>query len=159
MTIALISFTSPIAKSFSAYKGKPHKMVGENGRGDVKKLKLYAFILLRLKKFWNRLCNRNNVGRNLQAFARKALVAPRNIRLFFHVTYPCKEIRKAEEFIDRITGNSKDLWKICGHEYSLRSYTEYIGFLQGRKKISLDLKTCANFLNPIHQTLYLKLSG
>ncbi len=161
MTIALISFTNPIAKSFSAYKDKRHKMVSENCRGAMsKKLKLYAFILLRLEKFWTRLCNRNKVGKKVHSFFRRAPVRPKNVKLIFHVTHPIKEIRRAEGFIERITGNSKDLWKTHGHEYSLRSYKEYMGFLQGRKKqSSLDLKTCANFLNPIHQTLYLKLLG
>jgi hypothetical protein len=32
---AIIEFTSPIAKSFSAYKGKRHKMLNVNRRRDV----------------------------------------------------------------------------------------------------------------------------
>jgi len=50
------------------------------------------------------------------------------------VTHPRKEIQGYAEFIERVTGNAKDLWKSLGHESLLNSYDEYQDFLQGRKK-------------------------
>ncbi len=50
------------------------------------------------------------------------------------MTHPRKEIQGYAEFIERVTGNAKDLWKSLGHESLLNSYDEYQDFLQGRKK-------------------------
>jgi len=95
----------------------------------------YAFILLSIEKFWNRLCNRNRAGKTVHVFVRKGLVGPKNAELLlFYVTHPHKEIRGVGEFIERITGDAKDLWKTYGHESLLRSYKEYMDFMQGRRK-------------------------
>jgi predicted transcriptional regulator len=62
-------------------------------------------------------------------------VGPKNAKqLFFYVTHPHKEIRGYADFVERVTGNAKDLWKSLGHESLLNSYDEYNDFLQGRKK-------------------------
>ena len=71
----------------------------------------------------------------MHVFVRRGLVGPKNAKLLlFYVTHPHKEIRGVGEFIERITGDSKDLWKTYGHESLLRSYEEYMDFLQGRRK-------------------------
>jgi len=71
----------------------------------------------------------------VHSFVRRGLVGPKNAKLLlFYVTHPRKEIRGIGEFIERITGNSEDLWKTYGHESLLTSYEEYMGFLQGRRK-------------------------
>jgi len=98
-------------------------------------LERYAFILLSIDRFWNRLCNRNRAGKTVHVFVRKGLVGPKNAELLlFYVTHPHKEIRGVGEFIERITGDAKDLWKTYGHESLLRSYKEYMDFMQGRRK-------------------------
>jgi len=71
----------------------------------------------------------------VHVFVRKGLVGPKNAELLlFYVTHPHKEIRGVGEFIERITGDAKDLWKTYGHESLLRSYKEYMDFMQGRRK-------------------------
>jgi predicted transcriptional regulator len=98
-------------------------------------LKKYAFIVLNLEKFWKRLCNQNGSGKPIHAFVRRGVVGPKNAKqLFFYVTYPRKEIHGYAEFIQRKTGDAKELWKSLGHESLLSSYDEYNDFLQGRKK-------------------------
>ena len=98
-------------------------------------MKKYAFIVLNLEKFWNRLCSQNRAGKQAHAFVRRGAVGPKNAKhLFFYVTHPRKDIRGYADFVERVTGNSKDLWKSFGHESLLNSYDEYNDFLQGRKK-------------------------
>jgi len=71
----------------------------------------------------------------VHVFVRRGLVGPKNAKLLlFYVTHPHKEIRGVGEFIERITGDSEDLWKTHGRESLLRSYEEYLDFLQGRRK-------------------------
>jgi predicted transcriptional regulator len=98
-------------------------------------LKNYAFIVLNLEKFWNRLCSQNRAGKSIHAFVRRGTVGPKNAKqLFFYVTYPRKDIQGYADFIERVTGNAEDLWQSLGHESLLSSYDEYQSFLQGRKK-------------------------
>jgi predicted transcriptional regulator len=98
-------------------------------------LKKYAFIVLNLEKFWTRLCSQNQTGKTIHAFVRRGVVGPKNAKqLFFYVTHPRKEILGYADFVERVTGDSKDLWTSLGDESLLNSYDEYQDFLQGRKK-------------------------
>jgi len=95
----------------------------------------YAYVLLNIEKYWNRLCDQNRAGKNVQAFVRRGLVGPKKAKLLlFYVTYPHKEIRGVGDFIERITGDADDLWNTYGHESLLESHEEYLDFLQGRIK-------------------------
>ena len=97
-------------------------------------MKRYAFIVLNLEKFWNRLCSQTRAGKSAHTFVRRGVVGPKNAKiLFFYVTHPRKDIRGYGDFIERVTGDAEDLWKSLGHESLLRSYDEYQNFLQGRK--------------------------
>jgi predicted transcriptional regulator len=97
-------------------------------------LKKYAYIVLNLEKFWKRLCSQNRAGKSAHAFVRRGAVGPKNAKhLFFYVTHPHKDVRGYADFVERVTGNAKDLWKALGHESLLNSYDEYNDFLQGRK--------------------------
>jgi predicted transcriptional regulator len=98
-------------------------------------LKNHAFIVLNFEKFWNRLCSQNKTGKHIHAFVRRGIVGPKNAKqLFFYVTHPRKDIQGYADFIERVTGDAKDLWRTLGHESLLNSYNEYYDFLQGRKK-------------------------
>jgi len=98
-------------------------------------LKKYAFIVLNLEKFWKRLRSQNGASKPIHAFVRRGVVGPKNAKqLFFYVTHPRKEIQGYAEFIQRKTGDAKELWESLGHESLLSSYGEYQDFLQGRKK-------------------------
>jgi predicted transcriptional regulator len=123
-------------------------------------MKNYAYVVLNLEKFWKRLCSQNRAGKSAHAFVRRGAVGPKNTKhIFFYVTHPHKDIRGYADFVERVTGNAKDLWKALGHESLLNSYDEYNDFLQGRKKAtfvrfrnlkefpkSIDTKTLAQII-------------
>lgn len=101
-------------------------------------LERYAYILLNIEKYWNRLYNQNKAGKNVHAFVRKGLVGPKKVELLlFYVTHPHKEIRGVGDFIERITGDADDLWNTYGHESLLESYEEYMDFLRERTKATI----------------------
>jgi predicted transcriptional regulator len=114
-------------------------------------MKRYAFIVLNLEKFWNRLCSQNRAGKQAHTFVRRGVVGPKNAKLlFFYVTYPHKDIRGYAEFVERVTGDAEKLWKSLGHESLLNSYDEYNNFLQGRKKATfIRFRNLKEFPNPV----------
>jgi predicted transcriptional regulator len=128
---------------------------------DVKKLKNYAFVVLNLEKFWKRLCSQNRQGKQLHAFVRRGRVGPKNTKhLFFYVTHPRKEIQGYADFIERVTGDAKELWQSLGHESLLGSYDEYQDFLQGRKTATfIRFKNLREFPKPVTMTALAKIIG
>jgi len=97
----------------------------------------YAYILLSHEKWWNRLCSRQSSGKVSHAFVRKETVGPKQTKLIlFYVTYPFKEIRGFSEFVERVTGSAGNLWKDYGQETCVKSFREYLDFLQGRTKVT-----------------------
>jgi len=124
-------------------------------------LQKYAFIVLNLEKFWNRLCRQNKAGKQNHAFVRRGVVGPKKAqKLFFYVTHPVKEIQGYADFVERVTGGSKDLWESFGDESLLCSYDEYTDFLQGRKTATFirftNLKT---FPKPVPSKVILSIIG
>jgi len=97
----------------------------------------YAYILLSNEKWWNRLCSQKRSRKASHAFVRKGTVGPKKTELIlFYVTYPFKEIRGSGEFVERVIGSAGNLWKDYGQETCLRSFKEYLGFLQGRTNVT-----------------------
>ena len=100
-------------------------------------LERYAYILLSNEKWWNRLCNRERAGKIFHTFVRKGIVGPKKTKwILFYVTYPFKEIRGFAEFVERVTGSAGNLWKDYGQETCLKSFGEYLDFLEGRTRVS-----------------------
>lgn len=100
-------------------------------------LERYAYILLSNEKWWNRLCSRKRAGKVSHAFVRKGTVGPKKTELIlFYVTYPFKEIRGFGEFVERVTGSAGNLWERYGQETCVKSFGEYLDFLEGRIKVS-----------------------
>ena len=97
----------------------------------------------------------------MHAFVRRGLVGPKNVKLLlFYVTHPHKEIRGVGEFIERITGDAKDLWKTYGHESLLRSYEEYMDFMQGRRKATfIRFKNLRELPTPIPANVISQVTG
>jgi predicted transcriptional regulator len=114
-------------------------------------MKRYAFIVLNLEKFWNRLCSQNRAGKQAHAFVRRGVVGPKNAKLlFFYVTHPHKDIRGFANFVERVTGDAETLWKSLGHESLLSSYEEYNDFLLGRKKSTfIRFRSLKEFPQPV----------
>jgi len=114
-------------------------------------LKKYAFVVLSLEKFWKRLCSQNRAGKQVHAFVRRGIVGPKNAKqLLFYVTHPRKDIQGYADFIERVTGDAKDIWESFGHESLLSSYDEYQDFLQGRKKATfIRFRNLKELPNPV----------
>jgi len=121
----------------------------------------YAFILLNKKKFWNRLCRQNKAGKTLHTFIRRGKVGPKKAELIlFYVNHPAKQIRGVAEFIERITGDADDLWNAYGNESCLKSYEEYVNFLQGRPKATfIRFKNLRELPVPIPASVISKVIG
>ena len=124
-------------------------------------MKKHAFIVLNLEKFWKRLCSQNRAGKSAHAFVRRGVVGPKNAKqLFFYVTRPHKDIRGYADFVERVTGDAKDLWKSLGHESLLSSYDEYNDFLQGRKKATfIRFRNLKEFPKPVTTKVMAQIIG
>ena len=119
----------------------------------------YAYILLSNEKWWNRLCNQKRRGKASHAFVRKGTVGPKKTELIlFYVTYPFKEIRGVGEFVERVVGSDENLWKDYGRETCIKSFREYLDFLQGRTNVTfirfgnlriLDKSISADFISRV----------
>jgi len=121
----------------------------------------YAFILLNKKKFWNRLCRQNKSGKTLHVFVRRGKVGPKKAELIlFYVNHPVKQIRGVAEFIERIIGDADYLWNAYGNESCLKSYEEYVDFLQGRPKATfIRFKNLRELSVPIPASAISKVIG
>jgi predicted transcriptional regulator len=124
-------------------------------------LEHYAYILLNIEKYWNRLCAQNKTGKNVHAFVRRGLVGPKEAKLLiFYVTSPHKEIRGVGDFIERIAGDADDLWNTYGHESLLESYEEYMDFLQGRTKATfIRFKNLRVLADPVPASVISQVTG
>jgi predicted transcriptional regulator len=124
-------------------------------------MKRYAFIVLNLEKFWNRLCDQNRAGKPAHTFVRRGVVGPKNTKLlFFYVTYPHKDIRGFADFVERITGDAEHLWEVFGHESLLNSFKEYQDFLKGRKKATfIRFRNLKEFPNPLTTEMLSQMFG
>lgn len=121
----------------------------------------HAYILINYEKFWNRVCSRNRAGKALHAFVRRGKVGPKKAKLLlFYVNRPSSEIRGVGEFIERITGDADDLWKAYGNETCLKSYDEYVDFLQGRSKATfIRFKNMRELTPPISASVISEVTG
>jgi len=124
-------------------------------------LERYAYILLNTEKWWNRLCSQNRAGKTVHTFVRRGLVGPKKAELIlFYVTHPHKEIRGVGEFIERITGKADELWNTHGHECLLKSYEEYMDFMEGRTKATfIRFKNLRELATPIPASRISQVAG
>lgn len=121
----------------------------------------YAYILVITPKWWNRLCNRLEAGKTSHAFVRRGLVGPKKTSLLlFYVTHPTKKIRGFAQFVERVAGETDDLWRTYRGETSLRSYKEYKNFLQGRLKTTfIRFKSLKILSQPISDNVIFRVAG
>ena len=110
----------------------------------------YAFILVSDQKYWNKLRQRNKTGNNVHAFVRKNQVAPKNTqKLLFYVKKPIMQIRGIADFIERLTGDSNELWQKHGAESCFETFEEYCTFAQGRTTMTfIRFKNFTELQNP-----------
>jgi predicted transcriptional regulator len=94
----------------------------------------YAFILLSDAKWWKRLCESVEDSGKTRIFVRRNLVGPVAVqKLLFYVKRPLMQIRGVADFVERLSGNYKELWDLYGGETCLNDFKEYVNFLEGRE--------------------------
>jgi len=121
----------------------------------------YGFILLTDEKWWSRLCERCRGGKEIHSFVRRNLVGPKKAeKLLFYVKRPSMQIRGVADFIERVAGDSKELWEKYGNETCLNSYKEYLAFLKGREKATfIRFTNFCELESPISFKALKRLSG
>jgi predicted transcriptional regulator len=103
------------------------------GRVERMKTERYAFILIADEKYWNMLCERNRASSGTYAFVRKSKVAPKSAqKLLFYVKKPVMQVRGIADFVERVTGDSGELWRKHGGESCFETFEDYCAFAQGR---------------------------
>lgn len=110
----------------------------------------YAYILVSNEKYWNRLCERNQTGKEVHAFVRKNQVAPKDTKqLLFYVKKPVMQVRGSADFIERSVEDYKKQWIKYGEETCFENFDEYCKFIQGREKVTLvRFKNLVELQNP-----------
>lgn len=97
----------------------------------------YAFILPVDEKYWNRICQRKT--EQAHVFILKSQVAPLQAqKLLFYVVIGTenKQVLGAADFLERITGNTMDLWEKYGSESCFESFEEYKEFALNRESLT-----------------------
>ena len=95
--------------------------------------KRYAFILIADEKYWDLLCERNRASGGTYAFVRRSKVAPKfTQKLLFYVKKPVMQVRGIADFVERVTGDSGELWRKHGGESCFETFEDYQDFTQGR---------------------------
>jgi len=110
----------------------------------------YAFILIADKKYWNKLCERNKVNEGTHVFVRKSKVAPKTAqKLLFYVKKPVMQVKGIADFVERLTGDSGELWRKHGAESCFETFEEYCAFAQGRTMMTfVRFKNFVELENP-----------
>jgi predicted transcriptional regulator len=120
--------------------------------GRVKRMKneRYAFILIADEKYWNMLCERNRASSGIYSFVRRNKVAPKNAqKLLFYVKKPVMQVRGIADFVERVTGDSGELWRKHGAESCFETPEDYYSFAQGRTAMTfVRFKNFVEIENP-----------
>jgi predicted transcriptional regulator len=93
------------------------------------KRECYAFIQVADKKYWNKLRERNKVSRGAYVFVRKSQAAPKSAqKLLFYVKKPVMQVLGIADFTERLTGDSRELWRKYGAESCFVTFEEHCAF-------------------------------
>jgi predicted transcriptional regulator len=96
----------------------------------------YAYILVAEGKYWKRLCQKKG-SKGVHSFVRRNRVAPKaSEQLLFYVKKPVMRILGGALFLERLTGQTQELWAKYGAETCFESYAEYNEFVQNRTNVT-----------------------
>ncbi|MCW4023541.1 MAG: hypothetical protein NWF01_00705 [Candidatus Bathyarchaeota archaeon] len=96
----------------------------------------YAYILTVNEKYWNRLTQKNKTTLGTHVFIRKSQVPPKTTtQLLFYVAGK-KQVLGTADFMERIVGDSLELWQKLGRESCFEGLGEYMRFAAGRDKMT-----------------------
>ena len=93
----------------------------------------YGFVVAMNGNFWNRLSDNAS---SIKYFVRRGAVAPTQTQhLLFYVGKRMQILGKAD-FVERIVGDTEDLWSRFGAESFFESADEYRAFAGGSRKMT-----------------------
>jgi predicted transcriptional regulator len=121
----------------------------------------YAFVLLSDEKWWKRLCESNIDDDKTRIFVRRNRVGPVAVeKLLFYVKRPLMQIRGSADFVERLSGNYRELWDLYGGETCLKDFKEYVNFLGGREHATfIRFKNFRELEVPISMDVIKKILG
>ncbi len=96
----------------------------------------YAFVLVAEKKYWSRLSQASQQGKQIHFFVRKSKVGPTEAKKLLFYVKKKMQIRGTADFVERVTGDMEELWNKHGVESFFESFDEYKAFAEGRKTMT-----------------------
>ncbi|MEM2897571.1 MAG: hypothetical protein QW265_02770 [Candidatus Bathyarchaeia archaeon] len=86
----------------------------------------YGHILMLEERWWVKFNEYAKTGKKIHAHVRAGIAGPKRTTLvFFYAIYPVMEIKGYGDFIERVAGDSKELWDLYHNETCLESYDQY----------------------------------
>ncbi|MCW4005097.1 MAG: hypothetical protein NWF04_00650 [Candidatus Bathyarchaeota archaeon] len=93
----------------------------------------YAYVLVADPKYWKRLWETTQNGKNTHAFVRKNQVGPTNAKkLLFYLNKPVRSVWGVADFLDRSVADCKSIWASYGEQTCFETFDEYQAFMAGR---------------------------
>jgi predicted transcriptional regulator len=97
----------------------------------------YAFVMMTKEKWWNRFVSDHHQGKQIQSYIQRGVAPPKNASIIlFYVTKPAGNIAGYAEFIERVVGDTMEIWKKHGKESVLRTDKEYREFVGDKLQVS-----------------------
>ena len=97
----------------------------------------YAFIMMTKEKWWSRFVSDNHQGKQIQSYIQKGVAPPKHASIIlFYVTKPAGSICGYAEFIERVVGDTMEIWRKYGKESVLRTDKEYGEFVGDKLQVS-----------------------
>jgi len=109
----------------------------------------YAFVMMVREKWWVEFLRRSHEGKKVHSFVVRGAAPPRGaLLILFYVTRPVRAIAGYAHFIERVVGNSQELWSRFGGESVLGSEARYEEFVGNASQVSFvrfkDLNVAVN---------------
>jgi predicted transcriptional regulator len=124
-------------------------------------LKNTPSLLMIRDQWWREFLVRLHQGRQVHSYVRRGLAAPeKTSMILFYLTKPAGEMAGYAEFVERITGDTDELWNRYGQETVLNSKEKYEEFIMDKSKVSfIRFKNLHVAVNPRQLDNILMLVG
>ena len=97
----------------------------------------YAFVMMTKEKWWSRFISDRSQGKQIQSYIQKGVAPPKSASMIlFYVTKPAGSICGYAEFIERVVGDTMEIWRKYGKESVLRTDKEYGEFVGDKLQVS-----------------------
>jgi predicted transcriptional regulator len=121
----------------------------------------YAFVMMVREKWWVEFVRRHQEGEKVHSFVNRGAAPPRNTHvILFYVTKPVRAIAGYANYVERVTGNPKELWNKYARESVLHSRDRFEEFIGNAQQASfVRFKDLNTDVNPISLSRILTFLG